>query len=142
MTILEHLDDVFDFGKFRGCSVGEVLMSNPSYLKWVAANVHSANCIVENVLLDEIRAVFPDFIITEDFETNVILKRCEYEQLEQELEENQCGWDDEPYDRWDDGSHDTYGRYSGSYAQDEMGYSDDDIDTIFDGDPSAYWNID
>lgn len=36
----------------------------------------------------------------------------------------------------------TYERYSGSYAQDEMGYSDDDIDTIFDGDPSAYWNID
>ena len=23
-----------------------------------------------------------------------------------------------------------------------MGYSDDDIDTIFDGDPDAYWNID
>ena len=36
----------------------------------------------------------------------------------------------------------SYGRYGGSYAQDEMGYSDDDIDTIFDGDPSAYWNID
>lgn len=36
----------------------------------------------------------------------------------------------------------TYGRYAGSYAQEEMGYSDDDIDTIFDGDPSAYWNID
>ena len=35
-----------------------------------------------------------------------------------------------------------YGRYAGSYAQDEMGYSDDDIDTIFDGDPLAYWNID
>ena len=29
-----------------------------------------------------------------------------------------------------------------SYAQDEMGYSDEDIDTIFDRDPSAYWNID
>jgi hypothetical protein len=36
----------------------------------------------------------------------------------------------------------TYNNYNGSYAQDEMGYSDDDIDTIFDGDPSAYWNID
>lgn len=36
----------------------------------------------------------------------------------------------------------TYDRYNGTYAQDEMGYSDDDIDTIFDGDPSAYWNID
>lgn len=36
----------------------------------------------------------------------------------------------------------TYEKYGGSYAQDEMGYSDDDIDTIFDGDPMAYWNID
>lgn len=36
----------------------------------------------------------------------------------------------------------TYNRYNGSWAQDEMGYSDDDIDTIFDGDPDAYWNID
>lgn len=36
----------------------------------------------------------------------------------------------------------TYERYSGSYAQDEMGWSDDDIDTVLDGDPSAYWNID
>jgi hypothetical protein len=35
-----------------------------------------------------------------------------------------------------------YSDYSGSYAQEEMGYSDEDIDTIFDGDPSAYWNID
>lgn len=36
----------------------------------------------------------------------------------------------------------TYNKYNGSYAQDEMGYSDDDIDTIFDDDPDAYWNID
>ena len=36
----------------------------------------------------------------------------------------------------------TYNNYHGSYAQDEMGYSDDDIDSIFDGDPNAYWNID
>ena len=47
-------------------------------------------------------------------------------------EEQLCGEPDEP----------TYDRYSGSYAQDVMGYSDDDIDTIFDGDPNAYWNID
>lgn len=57
-------------------------------------------------------------------------------------------YDDEEYedDDYDDYSHDyeepTYGRYSGSYVQDEMEYSDDDIDTIFDGDPDAYWNID
>jgi hypothetical protein len=32
--------------------------------------------------------------------------------------------------------------YCGSYVQDEMGYSDDDIDTILDGNPDTYWNID
>jgi hypothetical protein len=31
---------------------------------------------------------------------------------------------------------------SGSYAYDEAGYSDDDIDSAFDGDPENYWNID
>ena len=36
----------------------------------------------------------------------------------------------------------TYEQYSGSYAQDVEGYSDQDIDDIFDGDPDAYWNID
>ena len=47
-------------------------------------------------------------------------------------------------DEYEDSSSEspTYDRYSGSYAQDVMGYSDDDIDTIFDGDPDAYWNID
>lgn len=35
-----------------------------------------------------------------------------------------------------------YGRYSGSYAQEQEGYSDQDIDDIFDGDPDNYWNID
>ncbi len=47
---------------------------------------------------------------------------------------------DNPIDM--DGETSSYERYRGSYAQDEMGYSDDDIDTIFDGDPDAYWNID
>lgn len=40
----------------------------------------------------------------------------------------------------DDRTH--YGEFAGSYAQDVMGYSDDDINDAFDGDPDAYWNID
>ena len=49
---------------------------------------------------------------------------------------------DAEYDKPIDGETSSYERYRGSYVQDEMGYSDDDIDTIFDGDPDAYWNID
>lgn len=48
--------------------------------------------------------------------------------------------DDDSFDVLEESHH--YSRYAGSYAQDEMGYSDEDIDTIFDGDPDAYWNID
>lgn len=36
----------------------------------------------------------------------------------------------------------TYEEYNGSYAQDVMGYSDQNIDDAFDGNPDAYWNID
>ena len=32
--------------------------------------------------------------------------------------------------------------YAGTYAHDVAGFSDEDIDTIFDGEPDAYWNID
>ena len=35
-----------------------------------------------------------------------------------------------------------YEEYTGTYAQDVMGYSDEDINDAFDGDPDAYWNID
>lgn len=35
-----------------------------------------------------------------------------------------------------------YGAYSGSYAQDVAGYSDDVINDAFEGDPEIYWNID
>lgn len=48
--------------------------------------------------------------------------------------------DDNYYDFNDYGSD--YGEYAGSYAQDVEGYSDDDINDAFDGDPEAYWNID
>lgn len=36
----------------------------------------------------------------------------------------------------------SYEKYSGSYASDYAGYSDDAIDDAFEGDPDNYWNID
>ena len=32
--------------------------------------------------------------------------------------------------------------YAGTWAHDEAGWSDDDIDNVLDGNPDAYWNID
>ena len=61
------------------------------------------------------------------------------------LGENVFGCDnDSSYnDEYDyDYDNPSYGRYAGSYAQDVEGWSDNDIDDVFDGDPDAYWNID
>jgi hypothetical protein len=53
-----------------------------------------------------------------------------------DLDYNNSYNDDYDYD------NPSYGRYAGSYAQDVEGWSDNDIDDVFDGDPDAYWNID
>lgn len=49
---------------------------------------------------------------------------------------------EEDYYEPDDYEDRTYEHYNGSYAQDVEGWSDQDIDNVFDGDPDAYWNID
>ena len=36
----------------------------------------------------------------------------------------------------------SYGNYSGTYAQDVAGLSDNFIDDVLGGEPEAYWNID
>ena len=48
---------------------------------------------------------------------------------------------DQDYDSYEM-EESTYERYNGSYAQDVEGWSDQDIDEVFAGDPDAYWNID
>lgn len=50
-------------------------------------------------------------------------------------EEDRSMYEDDDY-----GTH--YGDYAGSWAQDVEGFSDDEINDAFDGDPDMYWNID
>ena len=49
--------------------------------------------------------------------------------------------DDYGYDAYE-GESRTYEEFAGTYAQDVMGYSDEEINDAFDGEPDAYWNID
>ena len=137
MTYIEHLDDKFHFGKFTGCTFAEVVEYNPEYISWVLENVSGSMCVFGDSVIEELRLIFPHFEISPSFEAMRNQRIAEFENLEDE--------DYEEFDNrsfYDDCEAPTYGRYAGSYAQDEMGYSDDDIDTIFDGDPDAYWNID
>lgn len=138
MTFIEHLDNKFDFGKFKGCAFAEVVEFYPEYISWVIENVSGTMCVFCDSVIEEVQLMFPQFEISPSFESMRNQRIAEYENMvndnyEEEELEQQLYNDYEPR---------TYERYVGSYAQDEMGYSDDDIDTVFDGDPDAYWNID
>lgn len=136
MQCFNHINEKFRFGKFKGCELGEVLMFSPTYINWILRNVDGSCCAFSDSVVEEIERIFPTYIINEKFEELRGFRLSQYQQaLEFEEDDDENEFEDYP-------EHDTFERYGGSYAQDEMGYSDDDIDTIFDGDPSAYWNID
>lgn len=47
---------------------------------------------------------------------------------------------EDSYDAFYD--RETYEDYNGYYVQDELGWSDQMIGDVLDGEPDAYWNID
>lgn len=135
MTDFYYFDNVFStfqFGKHKSKPLFQILREDPSYIYWCVNNIEAFTISEET--LEQIRGLFPSFIIPENFESHIgePYVECEYYN-EKRCEDNYYGRDKEDP---------TFERYNGSYAQDEMEYSDDDIDTIFDGDPLAYWNID
>ena len=138
----ENITSVFRFGKHRNESLWSVISEDESYVYWCINNIY--NFSISKETLEQIKNLFPMFIITQDFSRHI----RELQDFENDEEES-CFDDDTDdwHNSYDDGwcnydNHPTYERYGGSYAQDEMGYSDDEIDIIFDGDPDAYWNID
>ncbi len=139
-TNFNHLDDKFHFGKFRGCSLGEVLMFSPDYVRWVIEHVSGRICVIYDSTIEEIKTIFPGFLITEDFEYYRKLRLQENQESEDNFEDYDDN--DDYFEYVDYREERTYNKYGGSWAQDVEGYSDDEIDTIFDGDPTAYWNID
>lgn len=129
----EDISTTFKFGKYYDEPLYFIIWRDPSYIYWCINNIPDFTITPE--VLSQIRNLFPNFIITNEFKHHV-------DYLDENLSDNEEFYnDDEDYNYYD-GETPTYEKYSGSYAQDEMGYSDDDIDTIFDGDPNAYWNID
>lgn len=78
-----------------------------------------------------------DKILIVNFEGRVIgEKNISNNKYNDRFENNESDYDD--YDSIEK----TYDEYNGSYAQDVMGYDDETINDVFDGDPDAYWNID
>lgn len=123
----DNISSVFRFGKHRGMSLWSVLSEYESYVYWCIDNIPKFTLSKET--MKQIRTLLPMFVITQNFSNHI-------------GELNEVYGYDEDDDWYEYDEEPTYERYTGSYVQDEMGWSDDDIDTVLDGDPSAYWNID
>lgn len=134
-SIFDSIEDLFNFGQYEGLSLADVLDINPSYVEWCVYQCDGRHFIISDEALDQMKKAFPDFEISSKFEYACEQRQADFDMVIYEEVEDLA----RDYMERD---QDTFERYSGSFAQDEMGYSDDDIDTIFDGDPSAYWNID
>ena len=126
----DSIASIFCFGKYKGESLWSVILKDKSYIYWCVNNI--SDFIIDRDALSQIRELFPELIIPLSFSTHI------YDSSEtcDDYDDNDEGW----YE-YENKDCSTYERYAGSYAQDVMGYSDDDIDIIFDGDPWAYWNI-
>lgn len=124
------LNTEFTFGKYKGRTVQDVLNIQPSYIDWCA--VYLDHFFITNETISELKSLNKDFSLTEKG-----LKR---------LDEKFDNWktDRENYRKSKNYHHRerTFDNYSGSYAQEVEGWSDEDIDDVFDGYPDAYWNID
>lgn len=127
----EALYDTFKFGEYKTLSLEEVLILHPDYLNWCISNISDFQ--ISQDVLDEIKCFFPNYIIPLSIKDHIIKEDKSNYDWVADLYESECQYNylEQHYDR-----------YQGSWAQDIEGYSDEDIDTIFDGDPNAYWNID
>jgi hypothetical protein len=124
-----YLNTTMSFGKHNGQSIQQIIDQDPQYLNWCIINLD--HFMLENELFENLKNNG-----TVRFQADAIAtQERKYQTYLDEL--NTPEEDTLEYE-----SRSTYDNYNGSYAQDIEGYSDQDIDDIFDGDPDAYWNID
>jgi hypothetical protein len=127
-----NLTTEMTFGKHQGITIDEIITKDKNYISWCIINLD--HFMISKDSLDEMKSKYSNFNLSKEAEEELKNKN-ELILAEAERDSNEEDYSDYEESR-------TFGNYSGSYAQDVEGYSDQDIDDIFDGDPDAYWNID
>lgn len=125
-----NINTTFYFGKYKGKTVKDVLDIQPSYLNWCAENLDKF--IISEADAKEMKRYSSRFFLSSEAKSEIAKKEAK--------EERQASAHSDSYNSYE--NEWTYSKYRGSYAQDEMGFSDQTIDDAFEGDPDNYWNID
>jgi hypothetical protein len=121
-------NSLLKFGKYNGSILEDIAKTDPNYINWCIINLD--HFYLSEEATEHLRA-----------NSGLVISEEATLALEQKRSEISDASDSNDYD-FDDYERRTYDDYNGSYAQDEMGWSDQDINDVFGGDADAYWNID
>jgi hypothetical protein len=119
-----NTNSTIGFGRFFGKTIFEITEIDPTYIQWCVE--HLEHFLISEEVKDAILEKYPTFKFSESF-IKIMGTKTGIWQMQNYKEV---------------GDQSSYGKYSGSYAQDYEGLSDDFIDDVLDGFPDAYWNID
>ena len=118
-----------NFGMYKGLTLENISQFNYNYISWCIINLDHFYISEETIEL--LKSNVRGFRLKAEAEDILEKKRSDmYDSSDSS---------DYEYDSY---SRKTYDDYNGSYAQDQMGWSDQDINDVFGGDADAYWNID
>ena len=117
------------FGMYKGSTIENISKFNYNYISWCIANLD--HFYISEETIEMLESKIKGFRLKEDAIATLEIKRSQMHVSKTS--------DDYEYDYYD---RRTYDDYNGSYAQDQMGWSDQDINDVFGGDADAYWNID
>lgn len=94
-----NLETEFNFGKFEGKTLKEILCIQPSYIDWRIVNLD--HFILSDQTLNEIRVLKPDFTLSSDAEDILSNKQnnLEIEQDDEDIYDDP--YDNDPYDEYD-----------------------------------------
>ncbi|MDR2651083.1 MAG: hypothetical protein LBC68_02035 [Prevotellaceae bacterium] len=101
------IDTKFDFGKYTGKTLQEVLEIQPSYINWCIINL--THFYISEDVIDEIKSIKPDFTLSEE----------ELQKL------------DNKYDTWNEQEIDKYDKHT--YYSDDYDWDRETFDALTDG---------
>ena len=125
-----HMNDTLTFGKYEGKSIDRIVIENPGYIDWCI--IHLDHFRIDRETIEHLKALNPAFQLSDKAEFALTNK----ERIFIEERDTHRYHDDDWTERR------TYEDYNDFYAQNQMGWSDQDINDVFGGEADSYWNID
>jgi hypothetical protein len=125
-----NLDTEFNFGKFEGKTLREILCIQSTYIDWCIVNL--AQFYLTDQTINGIRVLKPSFTLSHDAENMLLNKQTnlEVEQDDEDTYDDPCeeyDWEAEEFDFMTDGQYGDYDSFREAggdmdYLRDILGY--------------------